>query len=229
MFSIVDTHNRNYLTLNYIQGIDTGIYFSANLTNSLYQEIRINGLKNSYTPFSDYELLSRTKTLHLTNCLLDLNKLQGEFSSLHLTDCKCFNNFVCSVHGLNTINTQLIVEQLKHLSTNSQFNIANNSLQFDFENSFQLENTVTNLTLNDCKINLSHFNGVFISVFLRNCDLFNVALNFKAKSVYISSCTCKAIGLESLQCETLQLFGQSKSKSAFEIPLTQEQSDQKTG
>ncbi|CAL6036976.1 Hypothetical_protein [Hexamita inflata] len=219
MFSMVDTHNRNYLTLNYTQG-DTGTYFSSKLANQLYVEISINGLKNSYTPFTDYELLSRTKTLHLTNCLLDLSKLQGKFSSLHLTDCKCFNNFVCSVHGLNTINTHLQLEQLKHLSTDSQFNIAvNSSLQFDFENSFQLENAVTNLTLNDCKINLSHFNGAFISVFLRNCDLFNAAPNFKAKSVYISSCTCKAVGLESLLCETLQIFGQSKSKSAFEIPL----------
>ncbi|CAL6036998.1 Hypothetical_protein [Hexamita inflata] len=77
MFVIVD--NRQQLTLNWTAD-DIQEPLNQNLIKPHYQEIHINGLKNSYLVFADYSILCRAKTLHLTNCVLDLSQIQGDLN-----------------------------------------------------------------------------------------------------------------------------------------------------
>ncbi|CAL6036984.1 Hypothetical_protein [Hexamita inflata] len=182
----VITESRQQLTLNWTPGDIQG-HLNQNLIKPHYQEIHINGLKNSYSVFADYSILSRAKTLYLTNCLLDLSQIQGEFECVHLVDCECVNDFVnCKSNDLRVQHSLISTQQIQ-----------------------KLENNIY-LTVTDCDIDLSFFYGYFASISLNQCKISQTAQNLKVKYVYISDCSFNTESLESIDCETLQISGKQK-------------------
>ncbi|CAL6005124.1 Hypothetical_protein [Hexamita inflata] len=117
----VITESRQQLTLNWISG-DIQEPLNQNSIKPLYSYIQVNGLKNSYSQFSDYSILSRAKTLHITDCLLDLSKIQGQFNYINLVNCECVNDFInCKSEDLNVYHSKISIEQILTLNVSNQF------------------------------------------------------------------------------------------------------------
>ncbi|CAL6065476.1 Hypothetical_protein [Hexamita inflata] len=210
----VITESRQQLTLNWISG-DIQEPLNQNLIKPQYSYIQVNGLKNNYSIFSDYSILSRAKTLHITNCLLDLSKIQGQFNYINLVNCECVNDFInCKSEDLNVYHSIISIEQILTLNVSNQVNITGSNI--NYQKCHLLYSANIYLTITDCDIDLSLFTGNFTSISLCQCKISEISQNFKAKYVYVSDCTYNTQSLESIECTTLHI---SVNRQQIVLPL----------
>ncbi|CAL6065492.1 Hypothetical_protein [Hexamita inflata] len=212
-----ETDRPNLLTINWTHS-ELQSPFNSNQIKQFYPEIRINGIMNGHSLFQDYPVLSRTKTLYITNCILDLSKMEGDFDYINLINCECVNDFVnCTSKSLNTYHSTLYVNQIHTLNVSNQVHIT--SSHIDYQHLHQLVYiSIINLTILDNKVNLSLLSGNFSSVTFRQCEIIENSFNFKAKSICISNCQYSAESIESFDCETLGIFA-SGNKQLIQLPL----------
>ncbi|CAL6036986.1 Lipocalin_family conserved site [Hexamita inflata] len=211
------TDRPNLLTVNWTHS-ESQYPFNLNLIKQYYPEIRINGIMNGHSLFQDYSVLSRTKTLYITNCILDLSKIEGDFDYINLINCECLNDFInCTSKSLNTYHSTLYVDQIHTLNVSNQVHIT--SSHIDYQHLHKLVYiSIINLTILDNTVNLSLLSGNFTSVTFRQCKIIENSFNFKAKSICISNCQYSAESIESLDCETLSIFA-SGNKQLIQLPL----------
>ncbi|CAL6081337.1 Hypothetical_protein [Hexamita inflata] len=198
--------------------------FNIQQLQDSYSYIGIKG--QDYNEFIYYNIFSRTQSVEISNCTINLSKIVGRIEYISIANCKCINDFLndCSTSRLSMVETSIQIQQLLNLKI-EQFHYEYSSTdQTDFYNCDQLKCKLNSLTLSKQNVNLSLLKGKWHAIQFDYCSLsgcvdnkqLNVArVDVKmAKHNYKNSFEC----LTSLQCEEffVSIYEQNDSQD-FEL------------
>ncbi|CAL6069681.1 Hypothetical_protein [Hexamita inflata] len=186
-----------------------------------YTKLEVLGQKNGFSVFSCYQLLC-VPTVVLKNCKLDLSQIQGEFKWLKIIDCQCSNQFSkCKVNSLKVENTNIGIDQIAKLAVSSCLDIITApEFEVDYQNFFKLNAIITNITLNNCKIDLTLLSGNFTTVALNSCDISGISNQLHVQTLYVRNCKClpntfNSIEIQSANNQEQPLKSTATNKSVY--------------
>ncbi|CAL6036888.1 Hypothetical_protein [Hexamita inflata] len=187
----------------------------ANILNESYNHITVEGQDN--IEFTDYQIMSRTKSLGITGCTVDLSKIHGSINYISFNKCKCINSCIeLSMKELYIDNVQLQVSQLTQLSVIQIYVKISDEVKFDYYNCYQLNAKINSLTLINQQVDLNLLQGSWDSVHFENCEFIGQVDNnkFKVQSVDVvineQNSQNNQKSLEDLECEYFSLSQQEK-------------------
>ncbi|CAL6036822.1 Hypothetical_protein [Hexamita inflata] len=189
---------------------DSATKLNIDQLNQDYEMININGANNN--EFFDYQILNRTKSLGIYQCVIDLSQIKGHINYISLTECTCLNNFSeCSTNYLYIQDAKLKVTQLKLIQIEYLSTSFTEKFQFDLYNCNELTYKLNNLSLIKQNIDLTQLQGSWKVVQFDNCIFSGQVDNnlFKAKDVNLmineENCRNNLDALENLVCNQFYL------------------------
>ncbi|CAL6036886.1 Hypothetical_protein [Hexamita inflata] len=205
----------------------------ANILNESYNHITVDGQDN--IEFTDYQILSRTQSLGITGCTVDLSKIHGSINYISFNKCKCINSCIeLSMKELYIDNVQLQVSQLTQLSVIQIYVKISDEVKFDYYNCYQLNAKINSLTLINQQVDLNLLQGSWDSVHFENCEFIGQVDNnkFKVQSVDVvineQNSQNNQKSLEDLECEYFSLSQQEKDDyQHLELIMTNENNQKK--
>ncbi|CAL5997663.1 Hypothetical_protein [Hexamita inflata] len=201
---------------------DSATKINIGQLNQEYEMININGSNNN--EFVDYQILNRTNSLGIYQCVIDLSQIKGHISHISITECMCLNNFSeCSTNYLYIQDAKLKVKQLKQIQIEYLSIIFTEKFQFDLYSCNELTCKLNNLSLIKQKIDLIQLQGSWKEVNFDNCIFSGQVYNnlFQAKEVNLmineENCRNNLDALENLACDQFYLSQAEHDESYHQI------------